>query len=188
MDFNKILANRRSTRFYKSDAVPEEDVKQMLNNAVQSPTARNTQPWAFKAIQDVDIIKGISDESKKYLLSLIDGENSPFFSYKERFEDPDYSLFHNAPLLVIVYATNPDISAAMDCSMAAYTIMLNATNLNLASCWIGLSTPYLKTKDAVNRFALPSVEYVPIAPLAIGYPKFPIDKLPAAEKKPPIIL
>jgi len=187
MYFDDILINRRSIRFYKPDKIEPEKIEQILQNAVKSPTARNAQPWAFKVIDDEKVINDISDCAKEYMLATLAGDPA-FMTYKERFEDAGYSLFHHAPLLFVVYATNNSTSAMMDCSMAAYTAMLTATNIGLGSCWIGLSTPYLMTDMAREKFNLPSAEYTPVAPLAMGYAKYPVNKIPVAEKNPPIIL
>ena len=187
MDFNDILINRRSIRFYKPDKIEPEKIEQILQSTVQSPTARNAQPWAFKVIDDAKVINDISDCAKEYMLSIMTDDSS-FLTYKERFEDAEYSLFYHSPLLLIVYAASDSTSALMDCSMAAYTAMLTATNLGMGSCWIGLSTPYLMTDMARGKFNLPGAEYTPVAPLAMGYGKYPVNKIPVAEKNPPIIL
>ena len=188
MDFKDILKNRRSVRFFKPDKIEQNKIDEIIASAVQAPTAMNSQPWAFKIIDDADTITAISTEAKSHMLSIL-ADDPHLNSYKEKFEDEKHNIFYNAPLLVIVYSNNPSPGAAIDCAMAAYTAMLTATDLGLGSCWIGLAHPYLMTDAAIKKYDLPAPsEYTVVAPLAIGYSKFPISKLPAAEKSTPIIL
>jgi nitroreductase len=56
-------------------------------------------------------------------------------------EDPQYTLFHRAPALVLILAKTSEAQANEDCCLAAQNLMLAARNEGLGTCWIGLSRP-----------------------------------------------
>ncbi|WEV45391.1 nitroreductase family protein [Streptococcaceae bacterium ESL0687] len=50
-DFLDILTNRRSIRKYKDVKIAQDDILEMLNLAVKSPSSRNIQPWEFVVVE-----------------------------------------------------------------------------------------------------------------------------------------
>jgi len=50
MDFEELVASRRSTRGYKPDPVPRELMEEVIATAKRAPSSMNTQPWNFHAI------------------------------------------------------------------------------------------------------------------------------------------
>jgi nitroreductase len=54
---------------------------------------------------------------------------------------PDFSIFYNAPLMIMVLARSDADFPQIDCSLAAENMMLAAESLGIGSCWIGLGMP-----------------------------------------------
>ena len=50
MDFETLVASRRSTRGYKPDPVPLELMHEIISVAKRAPSSMNTQPWNFHVI------------------------------------------------------------------------------------------------------------------------------------------
>jgi len=50
MDIVKAIRDRRSIRRFKSQLVPEEIIREILNIAGRAPSTMNTQPWEFTVI------------------------------------------------------------------------------------------------------------------------------------------
>ena len=50
MDFETLVASRRSTRGYKPDAVSRELMEAIIEVAKRAPSSMNTQPWNFHVI------------------------------------------------------------------------------------------------------------------------------------------
>lgn len=50
MDFETLVASRRSTRGYKPDPVPLELMQEIISVAKRAPSSMNTQPWNFHVI------------------------------------------------------------------------------------------------------------------------------------------
>jgi F420 biosynthesis protein FbiB-like protein len=51
MDTLEAIAARRSIRKFKSDPIPDEVLHSILTAAIQSPSAKNRQPWRFIVVQ-----------------------------------------------------------------------------------------------------------------------------------------
>jgi nitroreductase len=50
MDFETLVAERRSIRGYKPDPVPLELMKEIVDIAKRAPSSMNTQPWNFHVV------------------------------------------------------------------------------------------------------------------------------------------
>ncbi len=68
----KVFKTRRSVRKFKSDPVPEDHVRKIIDMARTAPTSGNQQPWKFLVITEREKI----EELKKELLN----------SYMEKFK------------------------------------------------------------------------------------------------------
>ncbi|MEO1568448.1 MAG: nitroreductase [Pseudomonadota bacterium] len=50
MDYETVVAGRRSIRGYKTDPVPKALIREVLSLAMRAPTSLNTQPWNFYVV------------------------------------------------------------------------------------------------------------------------------------------
>lgn len=48
----EAIEKRRSIRKFKSDAIPDEYINELLNAARLAPSGSNAQPWRFKIVKD----------------------------------------------------------------------------------------------------------------------------------------
>lgn len=122
----------------------------MLEAANDAPSAGNIQPCFFYVIVDKNVIKDI---------------------YGKVFTQ-EWAI--NAPVIIIActnqntsesrYADRGrDVYAYLDCAASIQSILLCATDLGLASCWIG-DFNMNECKKFIN-----SEEYTPVALITIGY-------------------
>ncbi|MEO6118296.1 MAG: nitroreductase family protein, partial [Methylotenera sp.] len=65
--FETILA-RRSVRSYHTRKVDKVTISALLEAAVRAPTAIHQEPWAFVIIQDMELLKYLSDRAKPIFL------------------------------------------------------------------------------------------------------------------------
>nr|MDO8082482.1 nitroreductase family protein [Candidatus Freyarchaeota archaeon] len=156
MDVFEAINKRRSTRRYKSENVSEEQVKKLLEAAIMAPSGGNMQPWDFIIVRDKD--------QKKALARAALGQ----------------MFIATAPVVIVVCANKPrtarrygdrgaELYSLQDTAAATENILLAATAMGLAGCWVGAFDD-----DAVSSvFGLPT--YVrPVAILPIGVPgEFP---------------
>lgn len=183
MELIDALYARRSTRNFTEEPIDKKIIEALIEGATYAPSALNTQPWAFSVIQDKALLKQISDETKRYLLSIL--ETSPYLEgYKTAFSNPDFNVFYNASTLLTIYSKPISPNPACDCTLAAQNIMLMAHDKNLGSCWIGFAQLFLNTPEMKEKLNIPK-DYHIIAPLVLGYPAQ--KKNPPSKKKPEIL-
>jgi nitroreductase len=123
-----IIKKRRSIRRYKDKALDTETIRLLLEAARLSPTARNMQELKYKVVTDKAIMGKLSDDIK----SIIKREN-PALTMRET------PLFYGAPLLIIITGPKDNVWVGTDAALAAQNIMLQATELGLGSCFIGMA-------------------------------------------------
>ena len=142
MEVFDAIRTRRSIRKYKSEPIPEEKLRTILEAARLAPSAGNRQPWRFIVIQDID--------QKKALAEVANNQT-----------------FLNASA-IIVAAGDPEVSAKWyekDPMIALEHIVLAATALDYGTCWIGAFD-----EDAIKHLLKIPVNVKVIAVLPIGVP------------------
>ena len=118
------ILSRRSTRAFKEEPLPKEQIKSLLEAAMLSPSACNTRPWRFIAITN-----------RAVLNKLADVHNWAKMLYK-------------APLAIVIVAlpeTQMGIQGGIaegywpqDCGAATENILIQAEAQGLGSCWCGV--------------------------------------------------
>ncbi|MDR0436140.1 MAG: nitroreductase family protein [Propionibacteriaceae bacterium] len=165
-DTIETIATRYSCRNFKSDPLPAVDVQAIAQAALQSPSARNRQPWHFSFVTDkslVDELDGLGLE----MLKITSPE-----SY-ERTMSRGGRLFYNAPAMVVISARHIDglMSSGLDVGIATATIALAAKGLGIDSCICGLASAAgngHETEPPYERLGIPEgYEYV--VAVLLGY-------------------
>jgi nitroreductase len=85
-------------------------------------------------------------------------------------EDPDFTVFYHAPVLVLILATSSASQASEDCCLAAENFMLAARDEGLGTCCVGFGRPWLDLPSTKAALGLPG-QYHVVAPIVLGYPK-----------------
>ena len=67
--------------------------------------------------------------------------------------------------------------AAEDAALAAENLMLAACAEGLGSCWIGFAQRWLETAEGKRTIDL-GADYVPVAPIIVGYPTATVPPVP----------
>lgn len=165
MDLMEGIYSRRSIRGYQEEPLTKEVINKLLEAATLAPSASNGQPWSFAVIRGSGAIKGYSDRAKAYLLEIM-GDKDPR-GYRNALLNPDFNIFYNTGTLIIIYAKHQ--GGAGDCCLAAQNLMLAAHAAGLGTCWIGMGTPFMDTKEFKSEMGIP-LEYKAVAPLAAGIP------------------
>jgi nitroreductase len=182
MDLKEAIYTRRSTRDYTAEPVSEKIIQELVDAAIQAPTAVNAQPCTFCVVRDRNVLHAISQEAKAHMLKTTPvGLMSHHFS--DILNDPNFDIFYRAPALILI-STVADIPWAVeDCALAAENLMLAARAAGLGTCWIGFAQGFLGTSEGKALLKLPAV-YRPVAPIIVGHPKSPPP--PVARKEPEI--
>ncbi len=170
MDYSELLKKRRAVRDYEDKEVPCDILMQIINESCLAPSSSNRQPWHFIIITNKEVIKRLSDESKRNLLQDIErNPASPSSNYEAILRDKHFNVFYNAPCLVFIVGPKDLLSIQVDCALAACYFIFSACDRGLATCWIGLGR-LIKDKELLNVIGMPEGDRI-VAPIIIGYPK-----------------
>jgi nitroreductase len=149
MEAINAILTRRSIRRYTAQPVPEETIHLLLEAAMQSPTARNTQSWSFVVITN-----------RATLDSLVEIH-------------PYAKMLKEAPLAILVCAdlkVEADKSyQCINCAAATQNILLAAYASGLGSVWLGVYPREERINPIKELLNLPE-NILPISLIAIGFP------------------
>jgi len=68
MDVMEAIYARRAVREFTPEPVDDKVLRQLIDAAVQAPSAVNQQPWSFFVVQDRALLARISREAKAHML------------------------------------------------------------------------------------------------------------------------
>ena len=148
MEYLELIRKRYSVRAYKSTPVEEEKLQEVLEAAIQAPTAANKQP--FRLI----VMKTAGREADLKRIYARD-------------------WFVQAPLVICACAVKSESwvrrdgknYADVDTTIAFDHLILAACDLGLGTCWIAAFDP----AAAREILSLP-VDWEPVAFTPLGYP------------------
>jgi len=206
-NFQAFLRFRRSHRLYQPKAISRQHVLQMLDFARYAPTGSNAQSLQYLFIQDPDKISLVRREIMKvyrrfhfiiqnpilrWLIALFDSRakkkelRDSLAKMLARYQNHEDPLFHNAPLLVFVYAKKSESSTPKDdACYALYQMVLGAETLGIASCINGLSLIGLSQNRKLRKILGFTHGYKAYACCGFGYPLYNYKNL-VFRKEPPV--
>lgn len=174
MDFQTILAKRRSTRRFLPRPVPRELIDALLRDALTAPSARNSRSTRFLAVDDPALIARMAE-----------------------MRDYGSSFMRHAPAVVLVLG-NPTKSDLWreNAAIAATILQLACVDRGLASCWVHVhgrprrqDAPEGEQAEAFLRelLSLPGQTRI-LCAVALGHSDFTPAPLPPADDEPVIWL
>ena len=161
MDVLQAISNRRSHRSYKEEQLTEESLSEILKAGLESPSARNHQPWHFSVVQDKALIQEVHDEAAR----VMGKDGSP------RFVDPDFQIFYYAPTVIFIFGVRDFPWTQVDCGIAVENMALAAEGLGIGSVILGLPKPAFtgeKADELRARLQCPE-GYDFVIALSLGY-------------------
>jgi nitroreductase len=158
METLQAIRTRRSIRQYQAHPVPAALLDQLLQAAMQAPSAGNAQTWELVVVDD---------PAKLAAASTV---------------HPGAAMLRAAPLGILVCG-NPTREKMpgfwpQDCSAATQNLLLAAHDLGLGAVWIGLYPLEPMMARIREVLGLPS-HIAPLAFVALGYPA---ETVPAEER------
>lgn len=167
MELLQAIRERRSVREYTDEPVSDAMLGELIEAAIQAPSAINQQPWCFVVVKDRALLAQMSDQSKTHLLKAL--LSTPAHPFRDMLNDPKFHIFYHAPALIVIAVAEPTDWAVEDCALAAENLMLAAHGAGLGTCWIGFAQHWLGTPDGKAALGLPP-SCTPIAPIVVGHP------------------
>ena len=148
MDVFEAIKNRRSIRKYQTKDVEIDKLNKIIESARIAPSAANRQEWKFLIVKD--------QKTREELVEACMGQ----------------AFVAQAPVLIVACSTESE--RVMPCGQFAYTVdlsiamsfmILEATELELGTCWLG----------AFNEEMVKSVLKIPedirvVGITPVGYP------------------
>lgn len=178
------IHQRCSVRSYMPQKLDSGTIRALLDAAVRAPTAIHGEPWGFVVVQDMKLLRKLSDRAKKVFAEEArrirhegGGCTADFFRQTE------FNFFYNAGTLIVICGKSTRLFAAADCWLAAENLILAASSMELGTCIIGsvisgLNDPEVKAELGV------SPEFSVVAPIIVGVPGD--AALPTPRKEPRI--
>src|SRR3974390_1476984 len=132
MDLRQAMFKRRSTREYTEQSVAPDTIRQLIDVAIQAPSAVNQQPWTFTVVRDQKVLDDLSREAKAHMHATM--PNGPHAErLRAHLSDPQFHIFYHAPALIVISAEAQGPWIVEDCALAAENLMLAAVEAGLGS-------------------------------------------------------
>jgi nitroreductase len=160
MDIIETIQKRASVRSFLIKEVSDEIIMELLTSATLAPSSGNMQPWEFIVIKD-------EGQKGKLVGCTFLGYFSKGTDYQTWIGDAGVILVVCANLkrTVARYGEPGKEWAAIDVAAATENILLTATGLGLAGCWVGgFNEEKLKSILKIPTYVKP------IGMIPIGYP------------------
>ena len=179
MELKEAIYHRRAVRNFTGAEVPRSMITELIDAAIQAPSAVNQQPWAFAVFEGRERLAEWSGRAKSAFLAGMPAEPDEH-GLRGMLSDPSFDIFYNARSLVVVCATPGGMNPAEDCCLAAQNLMLAAHGMGLGTCPIGLARPWLNLPEVKSEIGLPADVSV-VLPLIVGWPVSPPPPVPRRE-------
>ena len=177
---------RRSVRSYTPHKTDHDAINQLLAAAIRAPTAIHEEPCAFVIVQDVALLKRLSDRAKDFIARELQNTKLHNGSHAlDAFTQPDFNVFYNAGTLIVIGVDITGPFVAADCWLAAENLMLAACSLGLGTCVIGSAVSALNDPEVRAELGI-AVNFTAIAPIIVGEPAGITSQ--TSRKQPRIIL
>lgn len=178
----EIIKKRRSHRAFKADPIREEEMNLILEAGQNAPTGGNSQAVHFLVIRNKDVLEKLVTLVEQEFLKLA-GRDDLYINVRngvKRAQAGNYRFFYDAPSLIIVANERENLNGFADAACAMQNMMLEATELGIANCWIN-QLRWLDENPVIHQyleeFGLKKEEVVR-ASLAVGYPEGKINEKP----------
>ena len=163
----EAIKNRYSCRDYKDKTVEQEKLTQIFEAARLAPSAKNTQDWRFVVVTDKQKKTKIAETTNRA------------------------EVFEKAGAIIAACSNSDEVMACgqaigpIDVAIALDHISLLATELGLATCWIGS----FKTDEVRSLLKIPAGITI-VELMVIGYaagkevhtPREPVEKIVCYDK------
>lgn len=180
-DVLKAIHERRSNRGFSDVQLTDEQLQALMDAALASPTARNTQMWHFSVVQDAELLNSFSRDASALMAASMPAGS------RGRFEEKGFHIFYHAPTVIFIsHPAECDNSfVEVDCGIACQNIVLAAQSMGLGSVIIGMCKPMLESeggKAYKKAFGFPEGYTFSIA-VVVGTPTATKEAHPIGEGK-----
>lgn len=147
MDVQACINSRISSRSYRSDPLPDEIIRDILNAARCAPSPKNRQPWRFAVLTE-DEKAALVHKCQNGLQNRV--PRAKYLMDNERASEINtFNIIDKAPVLILVFNAFPSKQALNNnnphfdflnqqaIGAAIQNMLLRATELGIGSLWVG---------------------------------------------------
>ena len=190
-----LLRERRSTRLYEKEPIPDDILRKILDAGRHAPTGRNSQNVCYVVLQSPDeieqlrrrtlgfyekIFSRIRSPLGAFMLGLVAGrkivdslrDSLPKMEHVRKLIDQGKDcLFYHAPVVVVVHAESWDTCSAFNCSTALYNCSLMAQTLGVGCCFNGYLVSAVNHDRKIKKWLNVPHDHLSFAAMTLGYQK-----------------
>ncbi|MGE5423257.1 MAG: nitroreductase family protein [Ignavibacteriales bacterium] len=198
----KVIMERRSTRAFKKEPIPDSMIRRILETGRYAPSAGNFQPWKFVVVKNPEILAAMERDTikvAKFIMWFVDYSRTPLrrlllkpyakfmtrlkpnsmhpipFVLIQRIAQDKVPVYHGAPTLILLLMDKRGIgNPHLDIGIAGENMVLATHSLGAASCWVGMIL-LLMYLPKWRKFFGVKYPYELTDCLAIGWPKTKTD-------------
>lgn len=161
MDVAEAIAKRKSVRAYLDRPVSDEDLGKIVEAGRWAP---NSGPFLLTVLRRSSLKERLDEITHQAML------RSGVEFLQMRASLPGYRPLYGAPVVILLTTPADAQTGAQDCALAAGNMILQATELGLASCFIVTPGLGLAAEPALAReIGLPE-DHVFQCAVLLGYP------------------
>lgn len=156
MELSEAIKVRRSVRHFEERAVEEEKIRSVLESAVWAPSGGNQQNWRFLVVRDKAKLRKYAQIIERTYRELVEKFGDERLRAKLEGSIFGYTLFKDAPVLIVVVATayhstsatlsakkrgepvknGITVAGISGVAAAIQNLLLKAHELGLGACWM----------------------------------------------------
>ena len=177
-DTLKSIMERRSIRAYTDEPLTEAELQTLVDAALASPTAKNSQDWHFIFVTNRDVLDAFSADFRAGMIAAAP-ENA------EKFKN--YDVLYHPPLLVVITLKDEPSSrfSEVDAGIAVENIAIAAQGMGLGSVILGMPIDLFRSEIEPawqQKLGFPGGHHFAIA-ISVGHPATTKDAHPIGENK-----
>jgi nitroreductase len=166
MDAIQAIRGRRSIRSYLGTPIERSLLEEIIEDAAHAPwtPASKPEPWIFMVIEGRGRLAEYGVRALAYAR-----EHRPKVQGYEWADDPKFSVFHGAPVAILICGCEKNPQSLDECTRAGQNLTISAHARGLGTCWVGSPMMWLSSPAIRKELAVPE-SFIPRAAFAVGYP------------------
>ncbi len=179
MELDKAIDERVSVRSFKDEDVSEEEIKRLLEAGIKAPNASGLENWKFVVHMDEtrDEVRKLVTEGQSKYYRLLGTSEEKINKLEKKYEKGMY----DAPAYIGVYVDKEETIfkdydelefywSIESASLAIENMMLKAVDLDLGTCYVGV-TNFPEIEDKLRNISNLDENYFLVGIIMVGHPK-----------------
>jgi nitroreductase len=178
----RSIYTRASVRKYKTDKVPDEDIKEILRSGFHAANGMNRQALEFVVMENRSSIFKYNRKAIDLYAEMMKASGQSYPMVERLQNDPKADIFHGAPVLVFVFSDPNAVTPMEDGSLAVGNMMLAAHSMGYGTCFIGFAAGLGSDPEFRKECKVPEDRKY-LACMTLGKPDGAVETHPRSEVK-----